>query len=412
MPTPINKRPYRTFLSHAHVDKDFVNGLHDWLVDFAAMKVWYDSVKFPSGFVASELGKAIEECQSALLVVSEASVKSGWVDEEWNICVAEQKSFPDFQIILLKLDNHEAPPSMRARKWIEVANKEMTADIGCQIIEAMHWHQTRPSEIQRSAFYLSRGSRPAEVENSERWLARCRSSGCRFVRDSPDQYSFSEERIKNIMVGTSGLFAFVPNRGGSTSKYILDEVRFAREINVNVVAILESGLTKDFVATLVGDANAIVDAGEESAGAIENLIQNFLDDARPPLRAAHCFVGHGLDPDNKAMWSAAKRVIEVVSGLPCLSGDSLVGSDLQRQIVQKISTSAIAIFDISGDLLNTSIEAGIARGAGVPYELVCKGPRRSPPFIFRDKQVFFYETAIELVGVVRKLVLDLRRVIN
>ena len=44
---PINKRTHRTFLSHAHVDKAFVDSLHVWLTDFAGMRVWYDAVGIP-----------------------------------------------------------------------------------------------------------------------------------------------------------------------------------------------------------------------------------------------------------------------------------------------------------------------------------------------------------------------------
>jgi len=211
---PINKRSYRTFLSHAHADKAFVDDLYLWLRDYAGMKVWYDSAEFPSGLVASELGRAVENCQSAILTLTEKAISSGWVEEEWNVCIEQQKSFPDFQIVMLKLDQCTPPASLRVRKWIQVENATLQPETACQLIEALHLHQTRPSEILRSTFYLARGARAAEVESSEKLVSRCRNAGYRFVRDSPDQESFSEARVKNIIAATSGVFAFVPYRGG------------------------------------------------------------------------------------------------------------------------------------------------------------------------------------------------------
>jgi hypothetical protein len=407
----INKRPFRTFLSHAHVDKGFVDKLHLWLADFAGLRVWYDSVEFPSGFVASELGRAIENCQSAIVVLSNDAVRSGWVEEEWNICVEQKHATPDFQIVMLNLDQCVPPASLRARKWIDVQDTSLSPQVACMILEGLHWHSTRPSEFNRSTFYLSRGSKPAEVEESEKLLSRCRNSGCRFVRDAPDQFKFVEDRVKAIMASTSGIFAFVPNRGeGMTSKYILDEIRFAKEINIPAFIVLAAGVAKSTVEEIAPKESTIVDAAA-GGDRTDEFVQDFIERARAPLRGAHCFLGHDLAQEQRELWTLAKRVAEATSGLPCISGDELTGENAQQQIVDRIRTSAIGIFDISDDRLNTCIEAGIARGTGAHYELVCRAPRRRPPFIFRDKQVRFYETPAELLGLVRKLVFDFRRVV-
>jgi hypothetical protein len=93
----INKRPYRTFLSHAHVDKAIVDRMYHWLSRSAGLKVWYDSVELPPAhMVPSALGAAIADCQSAIIVLSESSLKSGWVQREWNICVGQQAEFSRF----------------------------------------------------------------------------------------------------------------------------------------------------------------------------------------------------------------------------------------------------------------------------------------------------------------------------
>jgi hypothetical protein len=407
----INKRPFRTFLSHAHVDKGFVDKFHLWLTDFAGLRVWYDSVEFRSGLVASELGKAIENCQSAIIVLSNDSIRSGWVEEEWNICIEQKNAFPDFQILMLNLDQSVPPASLRVRKWIDVKDGSLSPQVASLILEELHWHSTRPSELGRSTFYLSRGSKASEVDASEKLLSRCRNADCRFVRDAPDQFKFIEERIKSIMASTSGIFTFVSNRGeGATSKYILDEIRFAKEINLPAFIVLEAGVAKAAVDGVAPKESIIVEAAD-SADKIDEAVQDFIERARPPLRGAHCFIGHDLDPAQRDVWALAKRVAEATAGLPCISGDELTGDNAQQQIVDRIRSSAVAVFDISDDKLNTCIEAGIARGTGAHYELVCRAPRRRPPFIFRDKQVRFYETPAELLGLVRKLVFDFRRVV-
>jgi hypothetical protein len=67
------------------------------------------------------------------------------------------------------------------------------------------------------------------------------------------------------------------------------------------------------------------------------------------------------------------------------------------------------IADISDQNLNTCIEAGIARGAGTRLHLVAREPRRSPPFMFRDQQVWHYSDDVALLGIVFRLVYPYRR---
>jgi len=411
---PINKRSYRTFLSHAHADKGFVDRLHVWLKDYAGMRVWYHSLEFPTGLVASELGNAIERCQSAIIVLTKKSVESGWVEEEWNICIEQKHSLPDFQILMLNLEQCTPPAPLRARKWIEVNNGEISADVGRQVIEGLHWHQTQPSDLARTSWYLSRGNRPSEVENSEKVLSRCRNAGNRFVRDAPDQFKFSEARVKNIMASTSGIAAFVPDRGSqNTSKYILDEIRYAQEINIPALVVLDRGLPRSLIDPILPRDNLVIDSDAIGSDASEMEIEEFMERVPAPMRGAHCFLGHAFSQEQRGLWQMARRVAEVVSGLPSVSGDDLTGDNAQSHIVEKISKSALSIFDITDNRLNSCIEAGVARGAGVRYELVSLEPRHSPePFLFRDKQVFFYKTPAELLGLVRKLVLDFRRVVS
>jgi hypothetical protein len=64
---------------------------------------------------------------------------------------------------------------------------------------------------------------------------------------------------------------------------------------------------------------------------------------------------------------------------------------------------------ISEDNLNTCIEAGIARGAGTRFHLAARTPRRRPPFMFRDQQVWHYANDIELLGRIHRIAYPYRR---
>ena len=208
--------------------------------------------------------------------------------------------------------------------------------------------------------------------------------------------------------------AFVPDRGSqNTSKYILDEIRYAHEINIPALVVLDRGLPRSLIDPVLPKDHLVIDCDAIGSDASEMEIEEFMERVPAPMRGAHCFLGHAFSQDQRDLWQMARRVAEVVSGLPSVSGDDLTGDNAQSQIVEKISKSALSIFDITDNRLNSCIEAGVARGAGVRYELVSLEPRHGPePFLFRDKQVFFYKTPAELLGLVRKLVLDFRRVVS
>jgi hypothetical protein len=99
--------------------------------------------------------------------------------------------------------------------------------------------------------------------------------------------------------------------------------------------------------------------------------------------------------------------------MPCIMGEDIRGDHLQSQIQDRIAGSLVMIADISEDNLNTCIEAGIARGVRAHLYLVAQEPRRRPPFMFRDLQVFYYADEMELLGVVHRILRPYRRrVIN
>jgi hypothetical protein len=411
----INKRPYRAFLSHAHIDKAVVDQLHRWCSACAGMKVWYDATEFPAGaLVPQALARAITDCQAAFIVMSTASIKSGWVEEEWNISIQQQKRFPDFQIIPIRIDMSEPPESLGIRKWIEAVNGELTPAVATQLLEAIHWGESDPGTIGRRQVYLARGSQPYEARIGAFIGKALGAYGLRTVRDAPDQEKFDDSRIKAIISGCGALVAVVSHRGdGKSSKYILREIDLAKAVGVPVLALVDEAVTADLgkweQLTLVrtpsqeGDISVV----------LEKALGSFAEEVGEPPRPAHSFLGHSFGGGDAELWKCVQRCIQTVSGMACISGDEILGGDVQIQIMDRIRDASFCLFDITDDRLNSCIEAGVALGAKTPFELICRGPRHSPsPFLFRHRQVFFYDSPTELIGLIRKLSLPFRRVVN
>jgi hypothetical protein len=82
----LNRRGFDAFLSHAHVDRSFVNQLYDWLTRIAGLEIWHDSKEMAAGTaIATGLNEGIEDCRGLIVVGSETALKSGWVRKEVNV---------------------------------------------------------------------------------------------------------------------------------------------------------------------------------------------------------------------------------------------------------------------------------------------------------------------------------------
>jgi hypothetical protein len=324
-----------------------------------------------------------------------------------------RQSFPDFQIIPIRLDDSTPPPELAVHKWIDLQSGELTPGIAAQLLETLHGGESDPKNIGLREVYMACGSRPNEVAVRSRVAQKLRELGLRSVRDAPDQYHFDESRIKPIIMGCGALVAVVSHRGeGRTSPYISREVSLARKIGVPVLAITEEGVEPEDFASAGALVRVTRPFTGDIAARLDEILEEFADEVGDPLHPAYAFFGHSFDRAEAEIWSCVRRAVQAVAGIPCVSGDEIAGGDVQQQIIQRIQKATVCLFDITADRLNSCIEAGIALGAPTPFELVCRAPRRRPPFLFRDRQVWFYESTTELIGLVRKLMLPFRRVVN
>jgi hypothetical protein len=421
MDTPLNQRAYNVFLSHSSRDKAaFVDGLFDWLTRKAGLAVFYDR-NLGSGGIASNLERAVTSSRAAIVVISSNSVSSEWVRTECDRLQEEAgRHGGDFRIATVRLDNAEPPSLLRAFKHIDATGSSLTAASAALLMDTLFGG--REISIGRPV-YLSRGWRPPERPPADTIVRGLQAAGLRLVCDWTDQPSYDKARIRDIMEGTGGLAAILPHRGnGGTSRYILDEIAMARDLGLPVLVFAHAD-----VATLppgpdplrFGDDPAAIRSNWEDYA---NPIEDFVTSIGEARAGEHIFLGHSLEESIDDNFRTASQMLSRLTGLPIRVGGLVTGQDAQHEIVSLIRSAGLCIIDISNRTyenlpekidfaLNSSIEAGIALGAGRPLYLTCRSPRRSPPFMFRNKQVWFYEDDLELIGNLRQIAARHRRMV-
>ena len=421
MSNPVHKRKFFSFLSHAHADKAIVDQIESWLTNTAGLPVWYDSRYLPSGAkIASELGKAIEDCRSTIIVLSRRSVESGWVKEEFDASVDQRAQSRDqFKIIPIRIEECEVPSFLQTTKWIDIAKTGFNLDMASDLLLDLYDVDVDLELGSYRDIYVSRSWH--EFPESEPLLANavCEVAvkfGFRLVGDSPDQQGFDKNtRVKDIVSSCSGLIAILPDRGGGkTSKYMLQEIEIASAMNLPYVIVAESTVTipeplaENALEVILLEKNTInsnMDLSNQLAPAISNL----KDQWQTPPNPHYVFYGTDFDESHKQRVKLIRRLIQRVSAMPCQMGEDIRQGQIQQEIKSRIMSAFMVLADITEDNLNTCIEAGIALGAKRNLHLVACGPRHKPPFMFRDQQVWYYNNDVELLGIVHNLVRPYRR---
>jgi len=426
MAMQFNQRPNDIFLSHASRDKNvFVDKLYDWLTQHAGYKVWFDR-GLASGFVSSGLNEAIDTCRGAIIVLSYNAVSSHWVNaecarihQEWADCKG------DFRIATLRLDPVDAPGLLQSFKHIDVPNGELTPEAASLLIETLNGGR---DVALGKPVYLCRGWRESERVAAEKISGRLKGAGLKLVCDWIDKPHYSAPRVRDLMDSTGGLAAILPHRGqGTTSTYILREIEEARALGLpTLVFAHESVALKQGTESAIryDDRIAAVDEGELDVRFGEH-IETLAFGWKKPARGEHVFLGHSLEESVKNRFAMLRRMISRLTGLPIETGGEVKGGDeAPPEIVRLIRDAELCIIDITNTThpglpekidfaLNSCIEAGIAMGTGKSRNLAitCAAPRRSPPFMFRNRQVWYYADELELIGRLRQIAMEHRRMV-
>lgn len=423
---PVHKRPYMAFLSHAHTDKDFVDKLDHWLTTVADIPIWYDSRNLnAASMVASDLPTAIAESRGIIIIVSESSVSSGWVEEEYNAAINERTLNKAFKIIPLKINEVVVPRPLATTKWIDCSNGEFGLEHAKQLLLSLYDFDQATVQPNVRDVYFSCGWRDRESELNLCIAKPYIQRRFRLVGDSKDQKGFAfGDRIKLIMESCGAMLAVLPHRGnGLTSKYILRELAVAKQLGLFTYVFAEQEVSikqtidaadDEFKRLISGleSVNPIVISVSEQKSLMQVLgtgAEIMEEEWRPPKKPHYVFFARDFQVCSEQAYSSAKMVVEAVSSMVCIDGDNIHELNVQQAIRERIIKSFLTIADISENNTNAIIEAGISTGARVPTHLISKGPRKKPPFMFRDEQVWFYDSEVEMIGIVHRIIRPYRR---
>lgn len=413
-------RPYHAFLSYRHADSSFVNSLHNWLTQEANLKIWFDSdnLKAADEIVAS-LPNAISKCRSIILVWSQRAKQSGWIKNEYSYAVQQSVENEDFKIIVINIDNSEVPKFSQTTKYINLVDGKLSPESGEDLLQGLSYSGSDYNLENSRDIYICRSWRKNEEDSADYFTYEFHKKHFRLIGDSSDHKHYSEERIKSIMSSCGGVLVIAPHRGNNkTSKYILKELGFARELELPVVIFKEKEV--EGIEALEGELIITYEDKDLSSynDSILDAIEFMMEEYKTPPFPHFVFLGVPFGKGDEAILNrniAIKELIEKITSMPCFIGDDIVGSNIQEFIVDKVIKSYIAITDISEDNINTCIEAGIAMGAKQTDRLFLlqTGERKSPPFMFRHLQVRHYENNLALIALIHKIVYPhRRRIIN
>ena len=408
---PIHRRKFHTFLSHASADKDIVNNIKYLLSEVCKIPVWYDADYLPAGaHIATELPEAIVQCRSMIIILSKTAIKRGWVKEEYEYGIEQRTRFKDFHILPVRIDNCEVPGFLKNTRWIDIPNGKLSLETITELLLGLYYTDIETCYGNTKDIYISRTWRENEAPLADHISKILDKTGFRLIGDFMDQPNFDEEnRIKSIISSCGGLVSILPHRGnGKTSDFMLKEIYIAQKLKIpNIIIAEPEVILSEDISELVIQMK--VDDNIENNQELQNEMERLMEEWKTPSIPRYIFYATDFNQQNTKRNLLIKKLIERITSMPCLMGDDIQEGEVQKFITEKISGSFLMIADISAKNINTLIEAGIARGANKKYYLVAKGPRHSPPFMFRDQQVWYYDDDVELIGLIHKLIYPYRR---
>ena len=413
---PIHQRPFQTLLSSKDADKAIVDKIYYWLKAVANIDIWYDSRNLPPFVkIDTELSKAILNCRSMILILSESTISKEWIRKQYQMGVEEQRRFKDFRILPLRIGEFKLPDFLENLSSINLRDYQLDFNTANELLISLFYNDMGYA-FENREIYVSRTWRDKEAVLADNICKKLIIHGFKLIGDSKDQqffYGKFQERIKSIIKSCGGLVAILPHRGdGTTSPYILEEIEVAMNLNLPCLIIAEpnvqipekfSKLTKSIIRLTSSSSNSI-----DSQFLHEDIVQ-LRQDWKKPTFPHEVFFATDIKQESERRNQIIKDHIERITSMACIIGDKINVMGVQNFIVGKISNAFIIIADISEGNINSLIEAGIALGTGTKLHLIARGPRKEPPFMFADQQVLFYSDDLELLGIIHSIVYNYRR---
>jgi TIR domain len=413
---PAQRRLYRAFLSHAHADKNFVDELHNWLFQKAKVPIWYDTFSLiASATIATELPNAVSQCRSMIIVLSRASIESGWVKEEYIAAMNQATKYRQYRIIPIRIEDCELPDFLEGRKCIDAFDKKISTKFAFELLTALYYDNQALALENVSDLYISRSWRPREASLPDYVCKLLDKMGFRLIGDSEDQGEYDAKRVQPIIKSCGGLVSIIPNRGnGTPSKYILEEIDFAQEANLPFLIIAETGVDlPENIAQFAFYMSSMDIDKKETAVILQQKIETIGDLGRKPSQPHYTFLATDIDHIYQQRNQIVKQVLQHITAMPCKIGEKIPTKHLRETILEQISNAYLVIADITENNIDVCIEAGIAMGAGRELRLIAHSPHIKTPFTLSNYEVFYYDDDTELLSTIHMISSSLqRKVIN
>lgn len=417
----ISRRPYDLFLSHAHIDRGFAEALYDWLSGPAGLRVWFDQTAMAAGRQINQgLERGIDQAKGALVIGTAEAVERGWVQQEFGHALDERaRSQGQFTLIVLVVGGADGDLLGRGYSKIPVSEPRLDAALAGAILRALH--PPRPPLIGSPLrdVYLSCSWRAEDRVATEDLARAARGQGLRLVGDSPDRPSYGEDRIASIMATCGAFLGLIPDRGEAVARsdgknpyrYFLREADLAESLGLPTLILAPEALAREDgsdAGWLRYGAGSLTKA---ATPALDALYQRWA----APAREDHVFFATDLSAEASAFVETARRLIEAVTGMACLTGRDIQGPNIQDGIRAAVQSAQLVIADLSGDdpqgfNINVAAEVAIAWSAGRQLGLMAAGPARRLPFMLQAAgQLEGYGSEADRLGLIRRFAATARR---
>jgi hypothetical protein len=409
-----NQRQYDLFISHAHADREFVENLYAWLTNQAGFKVFYDpSHATPGSGISSMLQEEIENCRGLILVISEASVDSEWVRDEYNIAKDESNEQPDFRILPVRLDRAPGKKLIKGVSWLDVPESRFSPETASGILRGLYHRKNLPDPSNSRDIFVS-ASWQTDNKSALAVSRYLLAQGFRLIGDAKDQDKYDIERIKRIMRTCGAFVAIVPFRDQQDAsaterpyKYFLQETDAAESLDLPIVVVADPRIKR-----IDGDDShwlRLPTDQAELSQVVTRSLDLLWDDWESPALGNHVFLALSQEAEQSPRTSALRQVIESVTGMHTILGSKLQGQEQAGEIQRYVTTAALVVADITDDNVNVCVEVGMAKAAERPYELISEGEPRSGPFMIRGPNIAFYDNPLGQLGALHKVVRNHRR---
>ncbi len=406
---------FHMFLSHAHANKEVVDQIYNWMTGVAEIPVWYDSYNLPpTAKISTGLSKAISQCRGMMVVLSKASIQSGWVEDEYSGAIIQRNQDKQFRILPILIEDCEIPSFLPNTKYIDMLGGELSFKSASEIIAGLYYDDNALLLGNIRDVYVSRSWRQEEAgyRLADYVCHILDKAGFRLVGDSEDQKVYDPERVRKLIASCGGHVAIVPDRGGGkTSKYIFPEIEMAQSMGLPCLVVSEPAvnLPEPLAGSVIRISVDEFKAGQIGSIALQRGIDDLKEEWIKPFQEPYIFYATDLDASYKSRKQTIKQAIQSITAVECKIGDEIRSSNVRETIAKQISQATLVIADITEDNINSCIEAGMAVGANRPLALIGKGSRHRPPFMLSNFQMYPYESDLEMLGIIHKIVFPYRR---